>query len=120
PSPGPGRERRRAHLGWAGSATGPAWSLEHALGAVIEAAASERKLAEAVKGGRLRVRPGADLVAAALAGGLLDVGEAERLERALNARRTVLGVDDFPVTGGPALARAAELPASGRADQENA
>lgn len=119
-TPGPGRERLLADLCCDDSATDPAVTLEHAFAAVIEAAASERKLAEAVKGGRLRVRPGADLVAAALAAGLLDVDEAERLERALNARRTVLGVDDFPVTGGPALARAAELPASGRADQENA
>jgi len=95
-SPSVGREHLLAGLDIGPDQSDSLATLERAFEAVANATESERKLTAALDDGRLRVRPGADPVEAALATGLLELEEAYDLERAFTARRAVKSVDDFP------------------------
>lgn len=70
-------------------------ALQHALN-LIDASRDARKLLnQALKDGRLRPAPGQDAIDAAIAAGILDGEQGERLQIAEAARRRVIDVDDF-------------------------
>ncbi len=71
-------------------------TLEAALRAVIAAEGVEAKLRAAAKAGTIAARFADDLVAEALAKGVILQSDAETLERARTLRRRAIMVDDFP------------------------
>jgi acyl-CoA dehydrogenase len=76
----------------------PLGRLEDALAKVIAAEPIEQKLGKAVKEGRIRKGKDAELLAAGLQAGVITADEANLVRIALEARREVIMVDDFPVS----------------------
>jgi len=74
----------------------PLGRLDDALAKVIAAEAVERKVRDAVKGGRIAAGSDEQMLQAALQGGVITAGEAEIVAVAQAARREVIRVDDFP------------------------
>ncbi|MDZ7810245.1 MAG: acyl-CoA dehydrogenase domain-containing protein [Arhodomonas sp.] len=73
----------------------PTGAVEHALRLTIEAAPIEQRLRRAVRRGELSVPWDEDEVEVAVAAGLLDGDEAERIRAARAARLRVIAVDDY-------------------------
>nr|WP_312231520.1 acyl-CoA dehydrogenase [Pseudomonas sp.] len=73
----------------------PVGALQHALNLLQEAAPLQKKLYKAVKAGQVRETPGQNEIETAVAAGLLSVEEGQQLQRAEQARRVVIDVDDF-------------------------
>ncbi|MDT4795195.1 Acyl-coenzyme A dehydrogenase [compost metagenome] len=77
------------------SASDPVGALQQAIDLSTASQAAQKKLQQALKSGQLRPAPGESEIAAALAAGLLEDGEAQQLQAAEAARRQVIDVDDF-------------------------
>jgi acyl-CoA dehydrogenase len=77
-------------------------ALEAAFLATVECEPIEKKLREAVKGGRLAARPGADTAAAAREQGVISETELALWRRQEALRKRVIQVDDFPADFGRA------------------
>lgn len=77
------------------SADDPVGALQHALDLGNASQASQRKLQQALKAGRLRTAPGESLIDAGLTAGVIDAEDAQQLRVAEKARRQVIDVDDF-------------------------
>nr|WP_312971848.1 acyl-CoA dehydrogenase [Pseudomonas sp.] len=73
----------------------PVGALQHALNLLQEAAPLQKKLYKAVKAGQVRETPGQNEIETAVAAGLLSAEEGQQLQRAEQARRVVIDVDDF-------------------------
>ncbi|RFA31052.1 acyl-CoA dehydrogenase [Alkalilimnicola ehrlichii] len=73
----------------------PIARLEKTFTLLVSAAPIEQKLQAAERAGQLRFAPGIDPVQAALAAGIIDPGEAERLGEAIRMRQSVIMVDEF-------------------------
>jgi len=73
----------------------PVGALQHALNLLQEAAPLQKKLYKAVKAGQVRETPGQNEIETAVAAGVLSVEEGQQLQRAEQARRVVIDVDDF-------------------------
>ncbi|MBD1588911.1 acyl-CoA dehydrogenase [Pseudomonas typographi] len=70
-------------------------ALQAACDLLDAAGPAQHKLQAALKSGQLRPLPGQDPVDAAVAAGVLQLAEAQRLQQAHAARRKVIDVDDF-------------------------
>ena len=77
----------------------PLGRLEDALVKVIAAEPVEQKLRDAIRDGRIRAGTEVDTLEAGLIAGIITSDEAERMQLALEARREVIRVDDFPALG---------------------
>lgn len=73
----------------------PVGALQHALNLLQEAAPLQKKLYKAVKAGQVRETPGQNEIETAVAAGVLSAEEGQQLQRAEQARRVVIDVDDF-------------------------
>ncbi len=73
----------------------PVGALQHALNLLQEAAPLQKKLYKAVKAGQVRETPGQNEIETAVAAGILSAEEGQQLQRAEQARRVVIDVDDF-------------------------
>lgn len=80
------------------SASDPVGALQQAIDLSNASQAAQKKLQQALRSGQLRPAPGESDIAAALAAGLLEDGEAQQLQAAEAARRQVIDVDDFAKT----------------------
>jgi acyl-CoA dehydrogenase len=94
--PSAARDRLTAGLFQAMDAREPLGRLEDGLRKVIAAEPVEKKLWAAVAAGRLQAGTDAELLQAGLAQGVLAEDEGRLLALALEARREVTKVDDFP------------------------
>jgi acyl-CoA dehydrogenase len=74
----------------------PLGRLDDALAKVIAAEAVERKVRDALKGGRIAAGSDGEVLQAALQAGVITGGEADIVALAQSARREVIRVDDFP------------------------
>ncbi|WP_440995681.1 acyl-CoA dehydrogenase [Arhodomonas sp. SL1] len=93
--PGASRDRLLAGIHISDDREDPTGAVEHALRLTIEAAPIEQRLRRAVRRGELSVRWDEDEVEVAVAAGLLDGDEAERIRAARTARLRVIAVDDY-------------------------
>src|SRR4029079_12900986 len=93
--PGAARDRLTGlvHISRADDAPG---ILEKAFLATVACEPIEKKLREAVRGGRLAIRPGHDTATAAKELGLLTADEVQQWQRKEALRKNVIKVDDFP------------------------
>ena len=73
----------------------PVGALQHALNLLQEAAPLQKKLYKAVKARQVRETPGQNEIETAVAAGVLSAEEGQQLQRAEQARRVVIDVDDF-------------------------
>lgn len=73
----------------------PVGALQHALNLLQEAAPLQKKLYKAVKAGQVRETPGQNEIETAVAASVLSAEEGQQLQRAEQARRVVIDVDDF-------------------------
>lgn len=73
----------------------PVGALQHALNLLQGAAPLQKKLYKAVKAGQVRETPGQNEIETAVAAGVLSAEEGQQLQRAEQARRVVIDVDDF-------------------------
>ena len=73
----------------------PVGALQHAFNLLQEAAPLQKKLHKAVKAGQVRETPGQNEIETAVAAGVLSAEEGQQLQRAEQARRVVIDVDDF-------------------------
>jgi len=73
----------------------PVGALQQAAHLLRASQALQKRLQQALKDGQVQPAPGQDALAAALAAGVLQTEEAERLRQAEAARRRVIDVDDF-------------------------
>lgn len=94
-TPSPARDRLTAGMFVPAEAEQALGRLELALHAVERADAIEKTLAQAVKGGRLPQAPLLELVELAVARGVIDQHDAERVRTAERLRREVITVDEF-------------------------
>ena len=94
--PSPARDRLTAGLFIPAGPDEPLGRLEDALLKVVAAEPVEQKLRDAVKAGQLKAGPDEALLAAGVEGGLITGDEADTVRQALDARREVVRVDDFP------------------------
>ena len=92
-APGAARDRLTRGMFISNDADDPIAILDRALEAAIVAEPIEQKLKSASRTGALQVH---DDLAAAVARGVIDKDEAERLESARVLRRRAIMVDDFP------------------------
>ena len=97
--PSPLRDRLTAGLFIPADPDDPLGRLEDALDKVIAAEPVEQKLRDAVKEGRLKKGPDAALLAAGVRGGDHHRRRGDTVRQALDARREVIRVDDFPALG---------------------
>ena len=70
-------------------------ALQHALNLVQASHDARKRLHQALKDGSLQPAPGQDAIEAAIAAGILDGEQGQRLQAAEAARRRVIDVDDF-------------------------
>ncbi|QTN45986.1 acyl-CoA dehydrogenase [Ectopseudomonas mendocina] len=70
-------------------------ALQHALNLVQASHDARKRLQQALKDGSLQPAPGQDAIEAAIAAGILDGEQGQRLQAAEAARRRVIDVDDF-------------------------
>jgi acyl-CoA dehydrogenase len=77
----------------------PLGRLEKALVKVIAAEPVERKLRDAVREGQIRAGTEEDTIDAGFRAGIITRQEADKMRLALEARREVIRVDDFPALG---------------------
>jgi acyl-CoA dehydrogenase len=77
----------------------PLGKLEEALVTVIAAEPVERKLRDAVREGQIRAGTDVDTIDAGFRAGIITRQEADKMLLALDARREVIRVDDFPSLG---------------------
>ena len=70
-------------------------ALQHALNLVHASHDARKRLHQALKDGSLQPAPGQDAIEAAIAAGILDGEQGQRLQDAEAARRRVIDVDDF-------------------------
>jgi acyl-CoA dehydrogenase len=70
--------------------------LEAAFTAAIACEPIDKKLREAVRSGKLEIRPGADTASAARELGILSAEEVQQWHRKEALRKNVIKVDDFP------------------------
>lgn len=94
--PGAARERLTAGIYRARGETDPAAILEAAFLATVACEPIEKKLREAVRTGRLALRPGADTALLARERGILSPEEYAEWQRKETLRKHVIKVDDFP------------------------
>lgn len=73
----------------------PVGALQHAVDALAAVQPLQKKLHKAVKDGQVKPAAGESLIDAALAAGVVDASEAQRLRAAEAARRKVIDVDDY-------------------------
>ncbi|UVE16191.1 acyl-CoA dehydrogenase [Pseudomonas sp. LS44] len=73
----------------------PVGALQHAATLLADSQTEQQKLHSALKSGQIHPAPGQSLLDAALAGGVLQAEEVQKLRAAENARRKVIDVDDF-------------------------
>lgn len=73
----------------------PVGALQHAVDALAAVQPLQKKLHKAVKEGQVKPAAGENLIDAALAAGVVDASEAQRLRAAEVARRKVIDVDDY-------------------------
>ncbi len=78
--------------------------LEQAFLATVACEPIDRKLREAVRAGRLQIRPGVETAVAARDAGILTAEECAQWQRKEALRRNVIKVDDFPQDYGRAEA----------------
>jgi acyl-CoA dehydrogenase len=77
----------------------PLGRLEDALIKVIAAEAAERKLRDALREGQIRAGTEEETIEAGFRAAIISKQEAEKVRLALDARRNVIRVDDFPALG---------------------
>jgi len=98
----PGDTRKRlAHGIFTGGADGLVGVMDEAMELALWAEPLEKRIAHAVKAGRLEPRPGGDeaaLARAAAKAGLVSGEEAERLQRFYGIVERIIAVDDFDPT----------------------
>ncbi len=70
--------------------------IEHAFHAVLKAESAAKKVRDAVRQGQIGTARDVDTVAEALAQGIIDAAEAERIRLAEEATRAAIRVDEFP------------------------
>jgi len=97
--PSEARDRLTAGLFLPAGLNEPLGRLEDALVKVIAAEPIEQKLRNAVKEGRIEKGKDAEILAAGLQAGVITTDEANLVRIALEARREVIMVDDFTVSG---------------------
>ncbi|WP_070888239.1 acyl-CoA dehydrogenase [Pseudomonas argentinensis] len=73
----------------------PVGALQHALNLLQEAAPLQKKLYKSVKAGQVKETPGQNEIETAVTAGVLSAEEGQQLQRAEQARRVVIDVDDF-------------------------
>ncbi|MCY1292914.1 Acyl-coenzyme A dehydrogenase [compost metagenome] len=73
----------------------PVGALQRAVDLLDASQAARKKLHQALKAGQLQAAPGQSEIDAALAAGVLQAEEGEKLHAAEAARRKVIDVDDF-------------------------
>jgi acyl-CoA dehydrogenase len=73
----------------------PVGALQHAFNLLQETAPLQKKLHKAVKAGQVCETPGQNEIETAVAVGVLSAEEGQQLQRAEQARRVVIDVDDF-------------------------
>lgn len=94
--PSPARDRLTSGAFVPMDAREPVGRLEDALRKAVAAEGAGRKLGAAAARGLIRGESEEELLAAGLRGGVLTGPEAESIRLALEARREVIQVDDFP------------------------
>jgi acyl-CoA dehydrogenase len=90
------RDRLTAGMFISSSEDNPVGAIELALAATLAADPIEAKIKEAVKAGRLSMKPREDRIAAAQAAGTITADESLALRRAQRLVDKVVRVDDFP------------------------
>lgn len=112
--PGEARDALTAGIFLSKTGAEPLLQLDGALATVIDGDAVEIKLRQAVKEGKIKKAPDQQMVDAALEAGVITAEDAERLVAAVEARRKVTRVDDFPLSGnrGSESAAVTHLPQS--------
>jgi acyl-CoA dehydrogenase len=90
------RDRLTAGMFVSSSEDNPVGAIELALAATLAADPIEAKIKDAVKAGRLSVRPREDRIAAAQSAGIITAEESSALRRAQRLVDKVIRVDDFP------------------------
>jgi acyl-CoA dehydrogenase len=95
-APSPGRDRLTAGIFAPQDENEPLGRIDAALVKVIAAEAVEKKLRAAQRRQQLAGATAVDLLAAAVAAGIINSQEAQAVEQANVARTEVIRVDDFP------------------------
>jgi len=90
------RDRLTAGMFVSSSEDNPVGAIELALAATLAADPIEAKIKDAVKAGRLSVKPREDRIAAAQSAGIITAEESSALRRAQRLVDKVVRVDDFP------------------------
>lgn len=89
------RDRLTAGMFVSSSEDNPVGAIELALAATLAADPIEAKIKDAVKAGRLSVKPREDRIAAAQSAGIITAEESSALRRAQRLVDKVVRVDDF-------------------------
>jgi acyl-CoA dehydrogenase len=95
-SPSVVRDRLTAGIYTPSGLDEPLGRLDDALHKVIAAETVERKLRDALKGGRIAAGSDEEILQSALQGGIITAEESGMIAVAQDARREVIRVDDFP------------------------
>jgi acyl-CoA dehydrogenase len=90
------RDRLTAGMFVSSNEENPVGAIELALAATLAADPIEAKIKDAVKAGRLSVKPREDRIAAAQSAGIITAEESSALRRAQRLVDKVVRVDDFP------------------------
>jgi acyl-CoA dehydrogenase len=94
--PGAARDRLTSGVFVSKNPEDPMCVLEAAFTAAIACEPIDKKLREAVRGGRLEIKPGLDTASAARELGILSAEEVQQWHRKEALRKDVIKVDDFP------------------------
>ena len=77
----------------------PLGRLEDALDKAIAAEVAERKVRDAIREGHITAGTEEESIEAGFSAGIISRKEAEKMKLAIEARREVIKVDDFPFLG---------------------
>jgi acyl-CoA dehydrogenase len=94
--PGAARDRLTSSVYVPRRESDPTGQLEAAFLAAVACEPIDKKLREAVRGGRLQIRPGVETALAAKEQGILSADDCAQWQRKETLRKGVIKVDDFP------------------------